>query len=830
MMRDFPRLLLAVCLSCAALAAWAEPALRLADLQPVETLDGFSPDEASIGVWVRFGRGWIPRKASSGSPTGLFELRLDSRGVPVAVLRALPTEILGDCTMTGRDPVSKGDWHHYEIVYSRADRRAAFYVDGRLQWENATPYLPRLAAFEEALQEPTEDFNGEVAGLTVWDAPLDVEALLPVGDEESDPCDTASRQRLAERLAANLLAIGDARGPGVLYAVDPVDSRPCLPYDLPADGECTDEAAAVVAPGERALFSFVLVAKLPLTVREVVVSDFLGDGSDLPSANCDVRLVKRWFRPGLAGGRVLVPDLLLHDDALVRVDECRGRNSLRVSDGEDGDVYVDVSDPEGGELVFRGGCGAAFKDADTLQPVEIPEMGRNQQFLFAMNVARGVRPGTYVSYVRFRTTMGELSAKLRLRVADVDLPSVPACAHDAQRAFAPRMDADWEAQGGDGGLNVVPVPSFDLPLADLRQAVGLRAWSRGADGVRLGRWQDARRPFNVWRENFVAGAEAGGRTWVYPQDGGFLPTLRSEALREGVADVLWATRLQQLCAAFEDSADDALRTAARRDRRWLRGLGARQVRVTRRALQVRVLDLQRLVAERGAALPAVVKPHGVTAPVVCPPREKKGFGLHDAEEKLLARVAADWRVPARRARRAVSLRTLGDFYRGWADDLAGDAARRCREKAVRCYEAALNAVPEDARTVGDWRPLVETAFSLGDLDRIERVLPECAPSVADAREQEAVDAAKAAWLGDLAYARGDYEAAVAAYTRVNALDARPSAASRGECAWDRYAAALYATGRYEQCLEILPRLANWGSLAARNMVYAECVRSKIGER
>ena len=395
-------------------------------------------NECSVGLWVKFDGGLFAGKSTEGSPTGLFDLHLDDNGVPQVTLKAQPTELFGDYALHGRDAVAKGEWHHYEISYSRADKTARFYVDGRFQWENDCLVMPKLREMDEKASAPTDGFKGEAKGLVTYPYAQFSEALLPAGGPDSDPRDTVAKRKHAAKVAANLAAISSVAGPAALYAVSPSSNTPYLPYDLPADGALTNVAELVTAPGEQESLSFVLVAKKPLVVKA---------GNVAKTFPCDAKIVKRWYRTGGAWftyhadrrQRNLTPDLLLHDDGLVKVDELRRRNLLRFTYPE-GTEYVDVSDPNKGQLHYNGAQGLPFEDAKTLQPVEIGEAGRNQQFYFTLDIPCVTKPGLYEIPVTFATSAGDVPAKFRVRVLDVALPEMPSPYRDLDRTYIAHMN------------------------------------------------------------------------------------------------------------------------------------------------------------------------------------------------------------------------------------------------------------------------------------------------------------------------------------------------------------------------------------------------------
>jgi len=427
-------------LSAAGLAA-------LTPTGPVRNLDGFSPDECSIGLWVKFDGGLFSGKSTEGSPTGLFDLRLNDEGKAVVTFRALPTEMLGDVVMTGRDTIGKGEWHHYEISLSLNTKVLKLYIDGRFQWENDCLIMRRLHAFANAKKDPTDGFKGETKGLTVWAAGLESEAILPAGGPDSDPTDTVLKRKHAAKIAANLAAFSGIKEPLALYAVPATSNEPYLPYDRPTIGTLTNVATLVTAPGEQESLSFVAFAKKPLTVKAVRVADLVGKTGRIPAKNVDTRLVKRWYRTGGSWifyhadrrQRQLTPDLLIYDDKLIEVDEFSRANRLRMA-WPDGVRYVDVSDPNKTHRHWNDSGYPPFEDAKTLQPVEIREAGRNQQFYFTLDIPKDAKPGLYEGVVTFETTAGAVPAKFVVRVLDVELPVVPSPYGELDKIYATHMN------------------------------------------------------------------------------------------------------------------------------------------------------------------------------------------------------------------------------------------------------------------------------------------------------------------------------------------------------------------------------------------------------
>ena len=431
-------------MACAGIAALLTMGAQGAELAPIAERADFTPDECSIGLWVRFDGGWFAPDESQGSPSAAFALRRGKDGRVNVSLKALPTEVLGDFELYGRDAVPQDEWHHYEITYSRVTKRATFAIDGRFQWENDCLQLPRLAPFPAAWG-PTDDFKGDVKGVCVWDAARTTEEILPAGDHDANPLDTVAKRKFDAKIAANLKTLAPLGSKfGATYVVPVSSQEPYLPYELPRTGLATNRIDLVTAPGEHEAASFVYVAKTPLTVKDVKVT--------LPAGfSSDVWLVKRWFRTGGAWAsyhsdrrqRVLTPDLLLHDDGLIKVDEQRRKNYLRL-DYPTGRIYADVTDPSKGHQDWFGWLATEeppLRDAKTLQPVAIPEAGRNQQFVIKLDVAKTVKPGLHRGEVRVETDKGAEALAFFVRVLPVELPEQAAPMNDPDGTWISHMNS-----------------------------------------------------------------------------------------------------------------------------------------------------------------------------------------------------------------------------------------------------------------------------------------------------------------------------------------------------------------------------------------------------
>ena len=140
--------------------------------------------------------------------------------------------------------------------------------------------------------------------------------------------------------------------------------------------------------------SFVISAsQIDLTNFQATPGKLSGSvGHSIPASAVDIRTVKCWYQSAVppsnirqAGVRNLIPELLLHNDNLVRVDTTAKQNYLEL--------------PGGGELCISNDTQATPEliqpiDAATLQPLSI-SANTNKQFWVTVHVPANAAPGTY---------------------------------------------------------------------------------------------------------------------------------------------------------------------------------------------------------------------------------------------------------------------------------------------------------------------------------------------------------------------------------------------------------------------------------------------------
>ena len=386
-----------------------------------EVRRAFDQGEFAIACSVKFDA--LPSK---GAVTGLIDITADKDGVVKVRVPRAKTSLDRDFICYSRAKVKAGEWHHLAFNFSRLRDRAAFYLDGSLQYENNAKAIPLPGVGEPVV---AKDFKGEVKDFKAWDIALESERILPSPDGKGSRWDVKHAARIAA-LKARLDANPKAKfGPVAVVTTDPTDQERVLDDRLPEKADFSGAVEVFAARDEFEDASVVVTALEPVKEFTLELSDLACGGERIPAKDVDIRLVKRWFRSGGAWHtyfvdyrfRVLTPHLLVHDDDLIRVDELRTRNFLRF-DYPDGRRWTDVSDPHKG--IDWGFENMPFRDADTIQPIRsLAAYGRNQQYFLTFHAKKDAKPGLYTGSLKL-VADGKAAGTMpvRFRILDFTLP------------------------------------------------------------------------------------------------------------------------------------------------------------------------------------------------------------------------------------------------------------------------------------------------------------------------------------------------------------------------------------------------------------------------
>lgn len=278
-------------------------------------------------------------------------------------------------------------------------------TDWRIEFETRQSagydqYRAELARLNEQVQKIRTSFSGvdqsQKNTNTIWDdyekaLRSEVEARieaaeaattktppLPLDPDEAihDLWDRMVRPLIPA--AENLKQLRNNTDPYLIFVQSrPVTNFRTLPDSILIDGTIGEKIEITAAPGEYEPASFVILPNEPLDEVKIEAGDLTSRDSTIAADQIDIRGVKVWYQAGETNYELnkplLVPELLLNDDALVQVDLAAKRNIIR-----------DIDHP---------------RDAATLLPVSLP--GRYaKQFWVTVHVPEDAPAGTYRGVLR----------------------------------------------------------------------------------------------------------------------------------------------------------------------------------------------------------------------------------------------------------------------------------------------------------------------------------------------------------------------------------------------------------------------------------------------
>jgi len=357
-------------------------------------------------------------------------------------------------TLTGKDVGAYLDrWSLF--IYGSAGQRAVVYLDdlrveGRVpseadydRWLQAR-WDAAIATFRQRVQDWRQRLDDAGESLAELDqAPAQASRLVALvrdrrqraGDllAEMDRDGYASQGQISELesalstihagpAAVRVLAQAiEAGRPMLVNAAGNAVSRARAAGDpallLPVEG---NELVCKACRGETESLSAVVSALAGLTNLRVVASDLQGPVGTIPASAVDVRIVKWWYQGasgsiGYSPKKALLAELLLKDDALVRVDTETQDNLLRSTQPDGTIEYLVCSAPDSSGL-----AGVRPVDAATLQPVDLAA-GTSREYWVNVTVPTHAASGEYMGTLTFACDQGSAELPLRLTVRPFDL-------------------------------------------------------------------------------------------------------------------------------------------------------------------------------------------------------------------------------------------------------------------------------------------------------------------------------------------------------------------------------------------------------------------------
>ena len=186
----------------------------------------------------------------------------------------------------------------------------------------------------------------------------------------------------------------------ISYPWNPMSREQILPDTFPIPTEMGDTIIMRGCVDEFEPSSFIIRAKKDLKNVILDSSDLVNQEDQvIDTDNINIRLVKCWYQASRSVGnkneRILVPELLLKNDNLVRIDTKEKKNYLLVNLNEK-EQYIDITSTSA-QLPET----ATFFDSDKLLPFDLNE-NENKQIWISVKIPPGTEPGSYKGKITIR--------------------------------------------------------------------------------------------------------------------------------------------------------------------------------------------------------------------------------------------------------------------------------------------------------------------------------------------------------------------------------------------------------------------------------------------
>lgn len=224
-------------------------------------------------------------------------------------------------------------------------------------------------------------------------------------------------------------------GPLLVHVFDPHSNKMVLPDSYPLPGVKGTTLRLSACRGEIESASFI-VRSLLRDVPDVSfeMTDLKGSSGSISARDIDLTVVKVWYQGGNAWSTIwadkserLVPELLLHDDTLIRVDVHSRMNYAKLLRGNL-DVYESISDRRiaGARQILHSKEAFPIKDEKTLQPFDL-RLQENKQLVVTIRTPRQASPGEYEGALLVKESgqvFGSLAVKLTVYPFRLEPPSI----------------------------------------------------------------------------------------------------------------------------------------------------------------------------------------------------------------------------------------------------------------------------------------------------------------------------------------------------------------------------------------------------------------------
>ena len=255
-------------------------------------------------------------------------------------------------------------------------------------------------------------------------------------------------------------ACGNSHPPSkevVFYRVNSTSNIIRVPDTHPVDGRESTTIDVVATPGEFEPASIMIYTSNGLGRVSFMTGNLTGSAGTIGAENVDIRSVKCWYQAGTAwqslrsdpSTRFLVPELLLKDDSMVRVDYEKQINYVKLH-YLDGDRYVDMSQVNPTNQPGMLNSQFPVYDSPVLLPMNIPANSYKQIWM-TIHIPDQAKPGLYNGNIEVSANGKPLQTlTLNVKVLPFKLAD-PKTYHDISRRFTSSIYykgiLTWEREG-----------------------------------------------------------------------------------------------------------------------------------------------------------------------------------------------------------------------------------------------------------------------------------------------------------------------------------------------------------------------------------------------
>ncbi len=272
-------------------------------------------------------------------------------------------------------------------------------------------------------------------------------AVSAAADALKYPVSPERQQANAARVDADLKAAPGTwkEAPLVYYEVTAISPIMRLPDSYPDDGHFLAPLQWIAAQGEFEPASFVVYPLRKVGKLELKAGDLACGNATIPASAIDLKIVKVWYQAGSGWygyfkdptRRVPIPELLLNDETLIRVDHATQDNYVRYACADGSQKYAWMSFLSSAvNHEYRLGQANAdlISDSPALMPAAL-EPGEFKQFFATLAVPEKATPGLYKGGITL-TADGKPVGTIPvvLRVLPFQLPT-PATYYDLNKEF-----------------------------------------------------------------------------------------------------------------------------------------------------------------------------------------------------------------------------------------------------------------------------------------------------------------------------------------------------------------------------------------------------------